>query len=289
MSGDHAWVLAEEPHHGLGAAMAWAIRHDITSLDVVAEGAERVGVMSRRAALFDADIRVWGLDGRDLRVGAAARRSAEPQPLPAHLAFIADIEAAGATPCVEYGVVAGEVFGLEVCRVLTDPTSGEDRLEVGIGAHDRETFQLLHGDRPTVEALADVVASVAEVRTPGSPSHPLNRLAAERLLRARIVSDPSLIGATVAVTAPPPVRRQNVKDAMPCVAIAEIGERPCTVVCSTGVDLEAVPFAADAADMLGLSSVRVAVPATDAIDIQQRLVALLRVPAAIVPVSPAVA
>ena len=69
--------------------------------------------------------------------------------------------------------------GLEVCRVVDDPVSGEVRLEVGIGAHDRETFQMLHGDRPKVEALADVVRTVAAPREPALPPHPLKHLGAE--------------------------------------------------------------------------------------------------------------
>ena len=61
-------------------------------------------------------------------------------------------------PNVEHGVVTGEVRGLEVCRVVDDPHTGAVRLEVGVGAHDREAFTIMHGDVPTVDALAGVVA-----------------------------------------------------------------------------------------------------------------------------------
>ena len=50
---------------------------------------------------------------------------------------------------VEHGVVTGEVRGLEVCRVVDDRTTGDGvRLEVGVGAHDREAFAIIHGDVP---------------------------------------------------------------------------------------------------------------------------------------------
>ena len=92
--------------------------------------------------------------------------------MPAHLELVPVIEAGGATPLVEHGVVIGEVRGLEVCRVVDDPHTGAVRLEVGVGAHDREAFAIIHGDVPTVEALAGVVAAVAEHRSPDAPPAP---------------------------------------------------------------------------------------------------------------------
>ena len=94
------------------------------------------------------------------------------------------IAAGGATPAIEHGVLVGEVRGLEVCRVVTDAATGDTRLEVGIGQHDREAFQMLHGDVPTVEALAKVVAAVEPHRQHGAAPHPLNRLGQEQALRA---------------------------------------------------------------------------------------------------------
>src|SRR5262249_18517616 len=128
-----------------------------------------------------------------------------------------------------------------------DPDTGHARLEVGVGAHDREAFQLVHGDVPTVDALAGVVAAVAEHRRPGAPPHPLNRLGAERLLRSRLIDDPALVDALVLSAAPPPVPRPNLKDPVPCVATGvDDNGAPLVVVCSVGIDLDVVPFAADA-------------------------------------------
>ena len=79
-----------------------------------------------------------------------------------------------------------------------------------------------------------------------APLHPFNRLARERLLRWQLVSEPSLIGAVTLVA--PPVPRLNVKDAVPCVAAGrDAPGAAIVVVCSTGVDLDLIPFAADPA------------------------------------------
>lgn len=258
----------------LGAALAWAVRNDATALRVVAE--DGTGTLARRAAWFTMPIEVFRLDGRTLIAATA-------EPLPdvgvvrdEHRALADLIVAGGAAPVEEHGVVSGEVDGLEVCRVVDDPVSGEVRLEVGVGAHDRETFQLLHGDRPKVEALADVVRSVAQHRRDGAPQHPLNQLAASRKVRARVLADPSLLGLAALVPVDPPLPRTNVKDQLPCAAI-EPGSGTL-VVCTTGIDLDVVPWAGDAIARHGADRCTIVAPARDVIDLQHRLAALLRVP-----------
>ena len=124
-----------------------------------------------------------------------------------HEQFRPLIAEGGAVPTVEHGVLVGEVRGLEVCRVVTDQHTGAARLEVGIGQHDREAFQMLHGDVPPVEALAKVVATVAPHRRHGADPHPLNRLGQERALRARLIDDPGLIGASHVEAVPSPLAR----------------------------------------------------------------------------------
>jgi hypothetical protein len=284
-SGRTGWVLLDAPHAGLGAALAWAVRQPVDDMLVITDRAELAAQMQREAAYFTTPITVYHCVGRQLL-------SVRPEPFPAmveadpaHLAHIEAIAAAGATPIVEHGVVAGEVRGLEVCRVVDDSDTGSVRLEVGIGAHDREAFQMLHGDRPTVAALADVVSTLTEVRWPGAAAHPLNRLAAERALRAQLIERPELIGATTVVAVEPPFARRNVKDAVPCAALALIDRREVMVVCSTGVDLGLVPWAADARAAAGLSELLIAVPARDALPVQQLIVAALREPARLVGVT----
>ena len=123
-------------------------------------------------------------------------------------------------------------------------------LEVGVGANDREAFRLIHGDIPTVEALASVVESVAAHRSPDAPQHPLNRLGQERYLRWRLEQEPHLVGMVSVAPAQPPLPRPNLKDPIPCVASAVAADgRAHTIVCSVGVDVDLVGFVADVQSM----------------------------------------
>ena len=283
------WVLlADRPDGRLGAALVWALRQGVDTVHVIAE--EGTGVLARRAIEFEPDVSVWYADGR--RLLSAVPESLVPSAAapPHHEPFRSLIIEGGAEPSVEHGVLVGEVRGLEVCRVVDDPHLDACRLEVGVGAHDREAFQMLHGDVPAVESLARVVDTVARHRRVGAPRHPLNRIAAERFVRWRLVEDPSLAGMASVEVAPPPVRRPNLKDSVPCVAVAEDGSgRPTVIVCSSGVDLDLVPFAADARAAVeaerGVEHALVlAIPARDRVRVVGELAGMLRRPADIVTV-----
>ncbi len=246
LHGDTAWTLLDSsPARRLGAALAWALRSGASSLQVIAE--DGTGTLTRRASEFAMPVTVWRADGRSL-LPAVAEPLEPSRAVPTHHEqFRALIIAGGAEPLVEHGVLFGEVRGLEVCRVVDDPHLGSTRLEVGVGAHDREAFQMMHGDVPAAESLSRISAIVAGHREVGMPQHPLNRLAAERFIRWRIEQDPSLIGAVSAAHAPPPVPRSNLKDPEPCVAHGvDADGRMVIVVCAVGVDLDVVPYAADA-------------------------------------------
>ena len=157
------------------------------------------------------------------------------------------IERGGATPVCEHGIITGEVLGLEVCRAVDDPITGAPRLEVGMGAHDREAFALLHGDKPTVEALSGVVANVRKHRQPGALAHPFNRIAPERRLRATLLSSPEIAGALRLEACDPPFPRTNVLDTVPCVARGvDTAGRHVVIVVTTGADPDIVPFSLDA-------------------------------------------
>lgn len=281
--GDDAWVFLDaRPAERLGAALAWAVRAGSTALHVVAEAG--IGTLARRAAEFDLPITVWEADGRSLVRGAAEPLGA-PAPAPErHEALRPLIEEGGAEPNVEHGILTGEVRGLEVCRVVDDPATGATRLEVGVGEHDREAFQMIHGDVPTVESLARVVDAVGRHRSPDAPPHPLKSLAAERLIRWRIEQDPAIVQASIVAAAPPPTPRANLKDAVPCVAsgIGFAGER-VVVVCSSGVDLDLIPYAADARLALGDPGVEpgrlvVVMPSRDRIGLLGEIAERLREP-----------
>lgn len=290
--GPVAWVLVDEAaERSLGGALAWALRSGASSLTLVAD--HSTGLLARRASGFSYPIEVVHAEGRTLLPALAEPLVAEVGVSDHHRQFEAVILEAGAEVVHEHGVVAGEVDGLEVCRVVDDPALGVTRLEVGVGAHDREAFLLMHGDRPTATALADVVRSVATVRRNDVQGHPLARLAGERALRQRLVAQPGLLGATTVRPVSPPVPRLNLKDPTPCVAVARIeaeertgGEaREVTVVCSTGVDLDVVPFTVDAMSATRCGAAVVVVPQRDALEIQHRLAALVRRPVAVVSVA----
>lgn len=241
-----AWVyLDDRPGTRLGAALVWARRAGATTVNVIAEA--DTGILARRAPAFTLPIEVWHAEGRTL-LPAMTEPILEPHAAPQHHdSFRELIIQGGATPTVEHGVLVGEVNGLEVCRVIDDPYLHVSRLEVGVGAHDREAFQMLHGDRPAVDSLARIVDAVSAHRQPGARQHPLNQLGAERLLRWRVEQEPSVVGAVAVTPMNPPVARANLKDPVPCAAIGIDAQGATFVMAfSTGVDLDLVPFGADA-------------------------------------------
>lgn len=238
-----AWVLVDgDAADRLGPVLAWAIRRDAERLHILGETG--MAVVARRAEHLRFPVTSWQVDGRTLTSVDPAPLPEPVDPDPAHLARADDVIAAGADLCVEHGVVTGEVRGLEVCRVVE--VDGEPRLEIGVGAHDREAFALLHGGDSGRDALARVVAFVERHRRPGADHHPLNRLATERYLRWRLLEDPGIVDAVALEASGPPVPRRSVADAVPCVAIGrDSHERDLVVVCSTGTDLDLAPFVTD--------------------------------------------
>lgn len=294
-SGDRAWVLIEgDASRSLGGALAWARRQGARSLDLVAESA--TGLLARRAQRISFPVSVWVPEDRSLLPAVGQPLPVAVEPALGHLELATVIAEAGARPNVEHGVVFGEVRGLEVCRVVDQPTTGHIAelgdvsalapeppgtqpdgvlLEVGVGANDREAFRLLHGDIPTVEALASVVDAVSSVRSLDAPQHPLNRLGQERFMRWQLEQDPSLAGVALVEPASPPMPRPNLKDAVPCVATATTRDgRIATLVCSVGIDLDLVGFVADVQTMSG-SPVIVVLRPRDVVPIVTELLGLL--------------
>jgi len=238
------WVLAQErPERALGGALAWGRQADLRELHVLVE--EAAGVLARRASQFADPPVVWRVEGR--AVERAGPDPAEREPLiPARFhPFQQLIVDSGADCVLERGVLRAEVLGLEVARVVTDEDG--TRLEVGVGAFDREAHRMVHGDVPTAKALADAVAAVHDVRRPDAPTHQVNQLAGERWMRAILVRRPDLAGAARLTPAPSPVERTDLRQLAPAPATGvDLDGRPLVVVCSTGIDVDLVPAAADA-------------------------------------------
>lgn len=281
-----AWVmLDEQPARGLGSALAWAVRNGARSLDLLAE--RDTGTLARRAEAFTYPITVWHVDDRTLLPAVAEPLAPPMPPRPQHLELVPTIEAGGAEPVVEHGVVIGEVRGLEVCRVVDDAATGAVRLEVGVGAHDREAFAIIHGDVPTVDALAGVVSAVVGARRVDAAQHPLHHLMPERLLRWRLQQRPQDLGLVAIESTQPPSPRPNVKDRMSCTARGRRADgAEVVVVCSVGVDLDVIPYATDAR-LTGSarSDVLVVAAARDLVPVTVELAALLRRPMTLVPLS----
>ncbi len=146
----------------------------------------------------------------------------------------------GAEPVVEHGVLRGEVLGLEVARVV------DGRLQVGVGRHDRIARLEMRPGEALGAALDEAVAAVRERRRPGAGRHPANTLARARWLRSVVCARPELVDAGRLEPVAPPLPWFDLPEAAaaPCVGVGSQGD-PVVVVCSTGVDVDLVPTAAD--------------------------------------------
>jgi hypothetical protein len=190
---------------------------------------------------------------------------------------------------VEFGVLTGEVLGLEVARVIVGE-DGEARLEVGVGRHDREARHLMRPDQPVEESLADTVELIRRLRRPDAPRHLANTLAGERWLRTVLVNHPDLVGAAHLAPVPPPVAGRELRQSRPVAAAGvDRQDHPVVVVASTGIDLDLIPWAADArlavaAGIDPLPRLVIAVPEGDDHPATRGLVAGLRDPAELVAV-----
>lgn len=285
VEGGRAWLLLDDVStHGLGSALAWAQARGVDDLVVLSEE-PGAGWLARQAAHFAEPPSVLRIIGRAVAVADAA--PIEPPP-PAPDWALAQTDAlldAGLEVVVEHGIVSGEVLGLEVAQVVRTE-AGEARIDVGVGRNDREAFAMLHGDLPAPAALARVVTAVTEQRRPGAPAHPLNRLASERWLRRRLLSDPARLGGWELRAVPGPVARTSVNDRLPAYAVGTDAHGAAVVVAfSHGIDLELVPRAADARALHDPAARLVLVmPARDAHDVTRALAASLVAPADILAV-----
>ena len=286
-----AWVLVTSRHErGLGPALIWALRNNATALKLFTD--ENAGDLARIATYFEFAIEVFAVDSSGT---AQLTMPTQVEKLEVGIAdemFAEFIKSAGAEVVREHGVISGEVCGLEVCRVVRATGAGEtdgaseSELEIGVGAHDRETFKLLHGRTATTESLRKVIAEVAARRAVGAQVHPLNQLARERMLRHYVCLSPQLVGAKSLQPVQPPIARTNLKDVVPCcaVGVSLTGEK-MVVIFNVGVDPDVVSFGADARGQINASSDLVfAMPTRDIVPAVERIAQMLRRPARFVGV-----
>jgi hypothetical protein len=277
-----AWVLLDADHlRGLGRALTWATAHAVAQLHLFVDEADApdvAGHLARRAGLLslpDGAPDIWSVQGRDAR--RAAPSTVEPAPsshgreADALATFLRENDVEVVT---EHTCVIGEVVGLEVARTV----HADDgvRLEVGVGRHDREAAELLHGRRDPREALPAVAALVRSHRSIGAPSHPLNRLAPQRWLLRHLVEHPALIGLASLEPVVGPLPRGAVDDVVPAFGVGrDVDGTPVVVATSVGVDIDVVPAALDAwAQHAPEARLLVVVPERDALPSLQRVAAL---------------
>ena len=288
---DVAWVYVTGRHErSLGPALMWALRNNAKALKLFSS--ESAGDLARIATHFDFVIEVFEFDAAGVACVAMPKIVEKIEVSVADEMFAEFIKSAGADVVREHGVISGEVCGLEVCRVVRAADSGESdgagesELEIGVGAHDRETFKLLHGRTATIESLRKVIAEVAARRAVGAQVHPLNRLARERMLRHYVCQSPQLVGAKSLQVAQPPIVRTNLKDVVPCCAVGMslTGEK-MVVIFSVGVDPDVVSFGADARGQInGSAELIFAMPTRDIVPAVERVAQMLRRPARFVGV-----
>ncbi len=290
-SGRRGWVLAdEEPERALGRALAWATTRGVQELHIVVDAAHHsaAGHLARRATYFElakGAPRLWSLAPHELSSVTAVPYAIPVEPEVTTLELGALLADAGAEVVVEHGIVTGEVEGLEIARIVQDDAG--TRVEVGVGRNDREAFAMLHGHLPTHEALAKVIATVREHRRDGRPAHPLNRLAAERWLRRRLVAEPGLVGLAHLEPIEPPLPRTSLADAAAAFALGtDESGAPVLVAASVGVDVDVIPAAVDLwAAGAPEAKIRIVVPERDALAVTHRIAAAAVAPVQIHPIA----
>ena len=248
-----SYVLADQVRD-LGSALHWHRRQDhsrssgsAAGLTILAES-NIAGELARRADLLEADVVVYAVDDDQTSLAKPTPRPTVPE-LSDELWRAAGVMAdAGARVVDDHGRLTAEVNGLEVARI--DQVEGPEPivLQVGVGEADRELHGYVHGHLDDQEKLANAIATVAEIRRHGVGLHPLSRLARPRWLRSMVVNDPSLVGLTELQPQPPLRPSQGVFDTEPAAAYAA-AER-AVVVCSSGVDVDLIPEAADLRDRI---------------------------------------
>ncbi|HEX2577936.1 MAG TPA: hypothetical protein VHK88_16425 [Aquihabitans sp.] len=281
------WVLVDEgAERRLGGALAVAHRGGAGELHLIVDDPEAGPILARRASTFASPPQVWRAEGPELVAVEAAPPAPDPAPAPEAELYRPVLRSAGLEPVVEGGHLTGELRGLEVARVVVDDSDGSAHIEAGVGRFDREVGAMMFAHLGETDSLTRAVGIVDRYRSPDAERHPLKHLVPERWLRSGLVAHPELVGARElrAVGSAVPRRNLTEEGVATAVGVDEDGE-DVVVVCSTGVNLDLVPSAAD--DRLthapGARLV-LAVPERDAVPITADLAAGLAAPATVATV-----
>ena len=270
------WTALPEvsPERSFGQALVLGVRNQAVSLDLIA--AENAGAVARRAALFDPSPTVWRLDGTTLSPAEPEEHvtvvAADIEPHIADLLALDDV-----VVITEHGSIIGECLGLEVARVTG--AGSEQRLDVGVGAYDQGAFAAINPHMAPIEALAEVVAQVLTHRRKNALTHPINRMVRERWVRSELMADPSQIGMATLEIVEPMLPRDGIRDIAIASAIgaATDGDK-VLVACTVGIDLDAVPAAADLAHRHSADRIIIVLPDRDRHALVQAIAAQSRLP-----------
>lgn len=286
-----AWVLLDagvdtDAHRRLGAAMSWAAKAGAAELHVLVDDPVAAGDLARRASPFALPPIVWQIVGRELKPAVGAPSPTFEAPAPQAELYRPVLKNAGLEAVVERGSLIGEVRGLEVARVVVHTADGPARVDAGVGRFDQEASAMMFADLSETDAVDRAAAIVRRYRRPGAPRHPLNQLAPERWLRWVVVRRPELVGASKLEPVESVLGRRNLTERAVASACGTSSDgQPLVVTCSTGVDLELVPAAAD--DRLAHAPdarLVVVVPTCDALPATTALAESLAEPAQVVGV-----
>ena len=183
----------------------------------------------------------------------------------------------------EHGKVKGELKGLPIAEVVTEP-SGESHLEVGVGTYDQEAHKLVNYNEPVETTLERISQEVSKYRHKDSVVHPLNRVARSNWLIHEVMNDNSKIGVTDMERVPSPVEVMNVSDSVPASAIAKKNNQVILLTAYTGADLEAVPVTAQLLKSYPADEIWFLHPQKDDYSAIRRQAEHLKVPASFIPV-----
>lgn len=265
VNNDGIWttLIAVAPERSFGQALVLAARNNATSLDLLMDS--EAASVARRAQLFEPSPSIWRVDGTDLVPAETSVPAPVPAPVVAaelrpDIAALLDVD--DVDVIVEHGVIIGECRGLEVARVTG--AGVEQRLDVGVGAYDQGAFAVMNPEMTPVEALGEVVAQVLTRRRRGAGPHPINRLVRERWVRHELLGDPARVGLQSLAVVEPMTPREGIKDIgiAAGLGVSAAGES-VLVACTVGIDLDAVPAAADLAAIHGADRIVVVLPDRD--------------------------
>jgi hypothetical protein len=256
-AGRGALLVADDPARCVGPAVAWMLKSELASVDVIVDADHQTaGEIARRCGWFDLDLRVWRIDGtravpqERAPFGAVPDRgvpgdeAAETLSSPAEVVLVDQLRQLGLDVVAEGGIVRGELNGLEIARVVNDEHG--PRLELGVGRFDREIGAMMYGPTPSTAEISRTKDFVAAHRIATGPPHPLRDLVRERWLRADLCAHPERVNCVALEPIDATVLPENLRDRQPAAARGTRADGSDVIVVTTaGVDLDAVPIGAD--------------------------------------------